>query len=152
VRVSIIVPGVLAAAAVMAVSAAGYGGEAAASRETGVAELRIAPKVAGGPRGVALFRQSAGRLRGWVVVWRLEPRSRHAVHFHGPDSACGTTADPVAVHPDLRTDSRGVAYTRVDVPTRAQVLRKGFYYNVHARPATAGENPEIACGNVLPIP
>jgi hypothetical protein len=45
-----------------------------------------------------------------------------------------------------------VAYATVKIRSRVQVLRKGFYYNVHARPLSAQENPEIACANVVPIP
>jgi len=100
---------------------------------------------------VGLFRQTGATLRGWVVVWGLAPRSKHAVHFHGPRSACGRKADPVAAHADLKADSRGVAYAKAAVRSPVQVVRKGFYYNVHQKPLTEGENPEIACGNVVPI-
>ena len=117
-----------------------------------VGELQIRPTIAGGPRGAGLFRQTGSNLRGWVVVWGLAPRTRHAVHFHGPRSACGEKADPVAAHADLVADERGVAYATVKIRSRVQVLRKGIYYNVHARPLTATENPEIACANVVPIP
>jgi hypothetical protein len=44
-------------------------------------------------------------VRGWVVVWGLEPHSMHAVHFHGPRSACEAKANPVAAHADLEADS-----------------------------------------------
>jgi hypothetical protein len=46
----------------------------------------------------------------------------------------------------------GVAYATVGVRSRLQILRSGFYYNVHAKPASAAKNPEIACANVVPIP
>jgi len=133
-------------------SAVGSGEVASSTAATAVAELQITPSVAGGPRGLGLFRQSGATLRGWVVVWGLQPRAKHAVHFHGPRSACGRKADPVAAHADLRADSRGVAYAKVAVRSPVQVLRKGFYYNVHQKPSTASENPEIACANVAPIP
>jgi hypothetical protein len=133
-------------------AASGSGQVASSPAATAVAELQISPTAATGPRGVGLFRQSGASLRGWVVVWGLQPRSKHAVHFHGPRSACGRKADPVAVHADLEADSRGVAYAKVAVRSPVQVLRKGFYYNVHVKPATASENPEIACANVTPIP
>ena len=126
--------------------------DAASRSATTVGELQIRPSIANGPRGAALFRQTGASLRGWVVVWRLAPRSRHAVHFHGPKSACGEKADPVAAHADLVADARGVAFATVKIRSRVQVLRKGIYYNVHARPFTAEENPEIACANVVPIP
>jgi hypothetical protein len=136
---------------VAAASAVGSGQVASATAATAVAELELTPTVAGGPRGVGLFRQTGATLRGWVVVWGLAPRSRHAVHFHGPRSACGRKADPVAAHADLKADSRGVAYAKVAARSPVQVVRKGFYYNVHQKPSTGGENPEIACGNAVPI-
>jgi hypothetical protein len=139
--------------ATLVLVAAGFAAdrEVAAGTGTAVGELQLRPTVGGSPRGAGLFRQRGTRLRGWVVVWGLEPRSRHAVHFHGPNSACGRKADPVAAHADLVADARGIAYARVSVRSRLQVLRKGFYYNVHAKPASAAENPEIACANVMPI-
>lgn len=144
----------LAIIATVPVAAAGFASDREVAAGTGVAvgELQLRPAVAGGPRGVGLFRQTGARLRGWVVVWGLEPRSRHAVHFHGPQSACGRKADPVAAHADLLADARGVAYATVRVRSTVQVLRKGVYYNVHAKPSSAAENPEIACANVMPIP
>ena len=151
-RVQLIAVAALAALSVAAASAVGSGQVASSTTATAVAELQISPSVAGGPRGVGLFRQRGASLRGWVVVWGLEPRSKHAVHFHGPRSACGRKADPVAAHADLRADSRGVAYAKVAVRSPVQVLRNGFYYNVHQKPLTEGENPEIACANVVPIP
>jgi hypothetical protein len=146
----------LAIFATLPVAAAGFAADREVAAGTGVAvgelQLRPADASAGAPRGVGLFRQTGARLRGWVVVWGLEARSRHAVHFHGPKSACGRKADPVAVHADLVADARGVAYATVSVRSRVQVLRKGFYYNVHAKPSSEAENPEIACANVVPIP
>jgi hypothetical protein len=101
-----------------------------------------------GLRGAAFLEQDGDRLNGFVVVWGLEPGSAHAVHFHGPDSACGAKADPVAVHPDLRADARGVAYAKVDVTVERDLLDGGFYYNVHEGPSRQAENPEIACGDI----
>ena len=101
-------------------------------------------------RGTAFLEQDGDRLTGFVVVWGLEPRSAHAVHFHGPGSSCGTKADPVAVHPDLRADASGVAYIDVDVTVDRELLDGGFYYNVHEGPSRQAENPEIACGDIAP--
>lgn len=103
-----------------------------------------------GVEGVAFFEQDGKQTRGFVVVWGLEPNSEHAVHFHGPDSACGTKADPVAVHPDLRANRGGVAYTQVDVAAEHELLSGGFYYNVHEASSREAENPEIACGDIAP--
>jgi hypothetical protein len=119
------------------------------SAETDVAEVRLAgdePSV----RGVAFFEQDGERMKGHVVVWGLEPNSEHAVHFHGPDSRCGTKADPVAVHPDLKADQNGVAYTAVELTAEQELLAGGFYYNVHAGPSSEAENPEIVCGDIAP--
>jgi len=145
--------GALAIASLIVVTA-GFASdrELAAATRLAVGELQIRPSIATGPRGVGLFRQTGASLRGWVAVWGLAPRSRHAVHFHGPKSACGRKADPVAAHADLVANRRGLAFATVTIRSRVQVLRKGFYYNVHARPFTAAENPEIACANVVPVP
>jgi hypothetical protein len=148
-RVTLIALAALATVAAVAGIAAAQ--ESATPARSAVAELRLDPSVPNGPRGVGLFRQTGARLRGWVAVWGLAPGSKHAVHFHGPKSACGKKADPAAVHQDLAADSRGVAYARVDVTSRVQVLRSGFYYNVHVGPSTESQNPEIACANVVPI-
>jgi hypothetical protein len=105
---------------------------------------------AAGVRGVGFFEQNGERLTGFVAVWGLEPNSEHAVHFHGPESSCGTKADPVAAHPDLRADREGIAFTNVDVTAEQRLLRGGFYYNVHQGPARVADNPEIACGDIGP--
>jgi hypothetical protein len=140
-----IVVGVLATLAIGAVAGENGNGRT-------VSEFEITPSLAGGPRGVALLTFEDGRLRGRVLVSGLEPNTRHAVHFHGPDSACGEKADPVAVHPDLVADAEGTASARVDVSTPTNVLEAGFYYNVHAEPSTVADNPEIACGDVRRVP
>jgi hypothetical protein len=150
-RAQLIVMAAVVTLSVAAALAVGSGHVASSTAATAVAELQLTPTVAGGPRGVGLFRQTGATLRGWVVVWGLAPRSEHAVHFHGPGSACGRKADPVAAHADLKAGSRGVAYAKVAARSSVQVVRRGFYYNVHQKPSTAGENPEIACGNVVPI-
>jgi hypothetical protein len=140
-----IVVGALAALAIGAVAGEDGSGRA-------VSEFEITPALAGGPRGAALLTFEDGRLRGRVLVWGLEPNTRHAVHFHGPDSACGEKADPVAIHPDLVADGDGTASARVDIRTPTNVLGPGFYYNVHAEPSTVADNPEIACGDVRRVP
>jgi hypothetical protein len=151
-RAQLIAVVALVTLSVASAAAIGSGQVASSTTATAVAELQLTPTVAGGPRGVGLFRQTGATLRGWVVIWGLQPRSKHAVHFHGPRSACGRKADPVAAHADLRADARGVAYAKVGARSPVQVLRKGFYYNVHQKPSIADENPEIVCANVVPIP
>lgn len=116
---------------------------------TDVAGLRLTGDAAD-VRGVGHFEQDGERLTGFVVLWGLEPRSTHAVHFHGPNSRCGSGADPVAVHPDLKADDDGVAYANVDIRAESRLLDSGYYYNVHAGPSRVAENPEIACGDLGP--
>lgn len=116
------------------------------------AELRIEPTAPGGPEGVGLLEHDDGRLTGWIVVWGLEPGARHAVHFHGPGSACGSKADPVAVHPDLEAGRDGVAAVRLDLSVPETAVEAGTYYNVHAASSSEPDNPEIACANVEPVP
>ena len=99
-------------------------------------------------QGVAHFEQDGSQMTGFVVVWGLEPGSVHAVHFHGPDSSCGTKADPVAVHSDLQADGNGVAYTRIDLTSEQDLLDGGYYYNVHTGPSRLADNPELACGDI----
>jgi hypothetical protein len=99
-------------------------------------------------RGVGFFEQEGDRMTGFVAVWGLEPNTEHAVHFHGPRSECGTTADPVAAHPDLKADEDGVAFANVDLTAEQSLLDGGFYYNVHEGPSSRAENPEIACGDL----
>jgi hypothetical protein len=144
----------LAIIATLAIAAVGSASDRALTEgtATSAAELQIRPSSGSSPRGVGLFRQTGATLRGWVVVWGLQPHTRHAVHFHGPRSACGAKADPVAAHQDLVADARGVAYATVRVRSPVQVLRKGIYYNVHALPTGPADNPEIACANIVPIP
>lgn len=120
--------------------------------ETTIADLEIQPAEAGGPQGAGVLRHRDGRLSGWVIVSGLEPNTRHAVHFHGPNSSCGTKADPVAIHPDLEADSNGLATAQLDIAAPTNILRPGYYYNVHAEDSTVADNPEIACGDLVPAP
>lgn len=141
---------ILVAAAVALVALAAVGAAAALlSDDDGApaAGVRIASDLPG-VAGVAFFDQRDERLTGYVALWGLEPGSRHAVHFHGPDSACGTKADPVAVHPDLEADANGVAYTTLDLEVEHRLVDGGFYYNVHEGPSSQAENPEIACADI----
>jgi hypothetical protein len=137
-----LVVAVVVAAVAGAVWVAGGDGEAAA------AGVRISGESS--VEGVAFFEQEGDRMTGYVVVWGLDPNSEHAVHFHGPDSSCGTKADPVAVHPDLRADANGVAFANVEVAAEQELLDGGFYYNVHEGPSRLADNPEIACADLAP--
>jgi hypothetical protein len=104
-------------------------------------------------RGAAYFTQRGARLSGWVAVWGLEPRSAHAAHFHGPNGTCASKpAKPaMASHDDLVANSNGVAFMRFTVTSPNQVLRRGFYYNVHSLPTADGSSPSIACGVIRPL-
>jgi hypothetical protein len=55
------------------------------------------------------------------------------------------------VHRDLIADARGVAFMRVAVSANMPVLRRGFYYNVHAGPSSMGSTPSITCGEIRPL-
>ena len=118
-----------------------------------VAAVELRPDAGGSVRGVAYFTQRGRQLSGWVVVWGLDPRSAHAVHFHGPNGTCRSNPakPPRAAHADLVADDRGVAFRRFSVLTSSQVLRRGFYYNVHARPASAASSPSVTCGEIRPL-
>lgn len=134
----------LVVGAVVASSASG----GAVTRTVAAVELR--PDGSSAARGAAYFTQRGARLSGWVVVWGLEPGSSHAVHFHGPNGSCASKPPKPAVasHTDLVADARGVAFTRFTVTNPNQVLRQGFYYNVHAGPTSAGSTPSIACSGI----
>ena len=142
----------LAIIATLMVAAAGFAShrEVASSTATATAEPRSVPA---SRMGLAAWGSSDRRARTCVAGWSsglLVPGSRHAVHFHGPNSSCGQKADPVAATP-TSSPTRAASPTRRSRSSRVQVLRKGIYYNVHARPLTATDNPEIACANVVPI-
>jgi hypothetical protein len=138
---------VLGSFAIVASSASG----GAATRTVAAVELR--PDGGAAARGAAYFTQRGARLSGWVVVWGLEPGSSHAVHFHGPNGTCASKpAKPAkAAHEDLVADSRGVGFRRFSVASPSQVLRRGFYYNVHQHPSAHGSSPSIACGAIRPL-
>ena len=143
---------VLAAAAILAVLIVAVAASTLLDDDgTGAetADMRLAGKDSD-IRGVGFFEQEGTRMTGFVVVWGLEPNSEHAVHFHGPNGECGTKADPVAAHPDLKADAEGIAYTNVDLTAEQRLLAGGFYYNVHEGPSSVAENPEIACGDIAP--
>jgi hypothetical protein len=118
-----------------------------------VAAVELRPDGGSAARGAAYFTQRGARLSGWVVVWGLAPSSNHAVHFHGPAGTCASkpAKPPLAAHRDLVTDARGVAFQRFAVSSSAQVLRRGFYYNVHEHPSSHGTSPSIVCGEIRPL-
>jgi hypothetical protein len=118
-----------------------------------VAAVQLRPDGGSNARGAAYFTQRGARLSGWVVVWGLPPNTTHAVHFHGPAGTCASkpAKPPRAAHRDLVADSRGVAFQRFAVTSSSQVLRRGFYYNVHEHPSTHGSSPSIVCGEIRPL-
>jgi hypothetical protein len=118
-----------------------------------VAAVELRPDGGSAARGAAYFTQRGARLSGWVVVWGLEPRTTHAVHFHGPNGSCASKPPKPAraAHEDLAADTRGVAFRRFVVTSPSQVLRRGFYYNVHEHPTAHGSSPSIACGAIRPL-
>jgi hypothetical protein len=141
----------LVLAAILTLGAAGL--HAAARPKPVFAAVQLAPENGSGVRGAAFFRQQGRALSGWVVVWGLEPGTAHAVHFHGPSGRCGAPPPPkpaVAAHADLVADARGVAFRSFRTQSAVQVIRRGFYYNVHSRPVAAGTSPSISCADLRP--
>jgi hypothetical protein len=118
-----------------------------------VAAVELRPDGGSAARGAAYFTQRGARLSGWVVVWGLPPNSSHAVHFHGPAGTCASkpAKPPQAAHRDLVANDRGVAFQRFAVTSESQVLRRGFYYNVHEHPSAHGTSPSIVCGEIRPL-
>lgn len=135
---------VVAAFAALAGAGASAGGPVAR-----VAAIQLTPAEAGGPQGVAYLKQVGRRLSGWIVVWGLAPGSGHAWHVHGPNGSCtGTQAAPVASAADLVADANGVAFLKFSTTSSLQVIRKGFYLNVHELSSADGVGPGITCGNI----
>lgn len=132
------------------VAVAATGAQAAKKKPVGVhASIELLPASTGGPMGVAYLKQVGSKLTGWIVVWGLAPGSAHAWHVHGPRGSCtGTQAAPVASDDDLVADANGVAYLKVSTTAALNVVRKGFYLNVHALGSTEGVGAGITCGDI----
>jgi Cu/Zn superoxide dismutase len=122
----------------------------------------LQPISPGGPMGVAHVTQRGAVLSGFVVVWGLEPGSRHANHVHGnavggPLARCTPGSRRTTRHladlPDLVADANGVAFGVVRERVTERAVRRGVYLMVHRDPTTSGPmapgmNPPIACGNL----
>jgi hypothetical protein len=152
-------------AAVVAVTfaavAAGGGATPTAVPRTATAGVALRPIGGSSVRGLAYFEQRRLTLKYKVVVFGLQPSSVHAAHIHGPRGACAPKSANrgVAVpFPDLRADSRGVAYISGRISLRQkpmQVIRRGFYFNVHrySTPELASKGlAAITCGNIQRAP
>ena len=114
-----------------------------------VAAVELSPASSGGPQGVAYLKQVGKKLSGWIVVWGLEPGSGHAWHVHGPNGSCrGTQANPVASAADLVADANGVAFVKFSTTSSLQVIRRGFYVNVHELSSEDGAGGGITCGDI----
>jgi hypothetical protein len=136
---------VLAAIAVVSAGSVSAGGPSTAR----VAGVQLTAASPGGPQGVAYLKQRGQRLTGWIVVWGLAPGSEHAWHVHGPNGSCtGTQADPVASDDDLVADANGVAFVKISTTSTFQVIRRGFYVNVHELSSEDGVGAGITCGNI----
>jgi hypothetical protein len=117
-----------------------------------VAAIQLAPASSGGPQGVAYLKQVGKRLTGWIVVWGLAPGSEHAWHVHGPNGSCtGTQANPVASDDDLVADANGVAFLQFSTTASMQVIKKGFYVNVHELSSAGGVGSGITCGDLRKV-
>jgi hypothetical protein len=150
---------VLAAAALAATSASGGPVATTKSRSLsiGVPLRSIGDSRA---RGLAWFQLRGQSIRYVVVVFNLPPNSQHAAHIHGPNGACTPAAKNrgvVVPFPDLRADARGVAYAQGVISLRQakikNVLRRGFYFNVHEYPTAQLQSKgleAVTCGNIVP--
>ena len=147
----------LAVAALAAVA----GAQSASTPRSISVGVPLTPINGSGVRGLAYFQQRGLKLQYWVVIFGLEPNSTHAAHIHGPKGACTPTSanKGVAVpFPDFTADDNGVAYKAGSISLRSspikQVLRKGFYFNVHVYPTAqlqAKGLVAITCGNIRPV-
>lgn len=120
----------------------------------------------GPERGVAYLTQDDERLRGWIVVWGLQPGSAHASHLHANASGRAASCDgrQTSRHAvdfeELVADSNGVATHEVDILVGERVVRSGTYWMVHAHGehdqhhdpegGSAVENPGLLCGDIVP--
>jgi hypothetical protein len=134
---------------VMALAAVAAGTASAGTPVARVAAIQLTPASSGGPEGVAYLKQVGKKLSGWIVVWGLAPESAHAWHVHGPNGSCtGTQAAPVASAADLVANANGVAFLKFSTTANVQVIRRGFYLNVHELSSADGVGPGITCGNI----
>lgn len=143
-------------AVVAAVVTAAFVGVGGGATVTGtVAAIKLNPKGAEGAQGVAFLHQVGKKVTGWVVVWGLEPNSEHAMHVHGPKGSCTKDAGVVVPFADLKADADGVAFAQISgTGNGGQVLKKGFYLNVHdyktADLASKGFEA-VSCGNIVAV-
>ena len=120
----------------------------------------------GDERGAGYLEQDGDRLRGWIVVWGLEPDSHHASHLHADpegetDASCpDAQTDRHAIDfEDLTADANGVATHEIDVLVGERVVRPGVYWMVHAHGGhdhaghgehdPPAENPGLLCGDLV---
>jgi hypothetical protein len=120
---------------------------------TRIASAELTPASEGGPQGVMYLKQKGNKVTGWFVIWGLPPSTTHAWHIHGPNGACtpeSANKPPVATGLDAVADANGVAYRKVSITSAAQIIKKGFYLNVHELSSEDGAGPGITCANIRP--
>ncbi len=140
---------VIVALAVALTAALAVGAGAAKKPVAVHASIELTAFSQGGPQGVAYLKRVGTRLTGWIVVWGLAPGTSHAWHVHGPQGSCtGTQANPVASDDDLVADANGVAYVKVSTTSALNVIRRGFYLNVHELGSADGVGAGITCGDI----
>jgi hypothetical protein len=136
------------AAAVASIATAG----GTAKPPTRIASIELAPAETGGPEGVAYLKQKGNKITGWFVIWGLPPNTTHAWHIHGPSGACtpaSAAKPPVASGPDAVADESGVAYRKVSITMATQIIKKGYYLNVHEVSSQDGAGDGITCANIV---
>ncbi len=150
-RLGLLVGVVAVAAAVLA----SVGGASSAAGKGRSAYAHLMPTAAGeDATGLAYFQKKGDRLSFWIVVYNLDPSSIHAEHIHGPNGSCdpSKSAGVVVPLPDLEADANGVAWASGSLSLAQasikQVLRKGFYVNVHEKSTADGTGGGITCGEL----
>jgi len=144
------------AAAVVTIAAAVLAGIGGGATVTGtVAAIKLNPKGQEAAQGVAFLHQVGKKVTGWVVVWGLDPNSEHAMHIHGPNGSCTKDANVVVPFADIKSDAKGVAFAQISGTGKGgQVLKKGFYLNVHDyKTADLGTKglEAVACGDITSV-
>jgi hypothetical protein len=137
-------------AVAVAASIATAGG--APTPPTRIAAVELKPASTGGPEGVAYLKQKGNKITGWFVVWGLPPNTTHAWHIHGPNGACTPASrakPPIASGPDAVANADGVAYRKFSITEPTQIVKRGFYLNVHELSSPEGAGPGITCANIV---